>query len=366
MKKKLIKIASVILIIIMLAGILMPIAATAAGTWMQAPGGRWWFQNADSTYARGWQQIGGVWYFFDSSGWMQTGWVQSGGLWYFLRPSGAMATGWVQTGGLWYWLHPQTGAMVTGSAEIGGVLHTFAADGRWLGGGGQVAPAPGPAPGPGQGVAGQGVWRLTSGRWWFEFAAGGYARGWQQIGGVWYFFDSSGWMQTGWVHTGGLWYFLRPSGAMATGWLEVGGWWYWLHPQTGAMATGTINIGGVSHSFAADGRWLGGGTPGVPGPMAPSLPASLVGSWGNAYAVSAPTRYVLRADGTGTITLAAQDTAVRWWVRDTIVLVICTRPTACGDGCAATHSEFIFSFHEGALFLSPVGGGTTVSYVRVP
>lgn len=97
------------------------------------------FQNADGSYATGWQQINGSWYYFNAyatdkpnaaiqSSWafindrwyffneycmMQTGWHMIDGNWYYLDSSGAMLTGWFCAGpsGPWYYLDTNTGAM---------------------------------------------------------------------------------------------------------------------------------------------------------------------------------------------------------------------------------------------------------------
>lgn len=48
-------------------------------------------------------------------------------------------------------------------------------------------------------AAQQGAWKKTSGKWWYAYNGGGYAKsGWAQIGGKWYLFDGAGWMKTGW------------------------------------------------------------------------------------------------------------------------------------------------------------------------
>ena len=127
-------------------------------------------------------------------------------------------------------------------------------------------------------------WRGHDGAWWYEYADGDYARGWEHIGGNWYHFTGSGWMQTGWLKTGGAWYYLKGSGAMATGWQKVGGtwyylkgsgamaegWqkvggtWYYLSPGSGAMATGWKKVQGLWYYFDGSGamktdwQWIGG------------------------------------------------------------------------------------------------------------
>ncbi|WP_443613115.1 hypothetical protein [Adlercreutzia sp.] len=87
-------------------------------------------------------------------------------------------------------------------------------------------------------AAQQGTWKKSSGKWWYAYNGGGYAKsGWAQIDGKWYLFDGAGWMKTGWQQVGGKWYHLSGSGAMQTGWLKDGKTWYYLN-QSGAMATG--------------------------------------------------------------------------------------------------------------------------------
>lgn len=65
-------------------------------------------------------------------------------------------------------------------------------------------------------AAQQGTWKKSSGKWWYAYNGGGYAKsGWAQIDGKWYLFDGAGWMKTGWQKVGGSWYYLKGSGAMA-------------------------------------------------------------------------------------------------------------------------------------------------------
>ena len=72
-------------------------------------------------------------------------------------------------------------------------------------------------------AAQQGTWKNSSGKWWYAYNGGGYAKsGWAQIDGKWYLFDGAGWMKTGWQQVGGKWYHLSGSGAMQTGWLKDG------------------------------------------------------------------------------------------------------------------------------------------------
>lgn len=102
-------------------------------------------------------------------------------------------------------------------------------------------------------AAQSGTWKKTSGKWWYAYSNGGYAKsGWAQIGGAWYLFDSAGWMKTGWQKVGGTWYYLSGSGAMKTGWLKSGGSWYHLK-SSGAMDTGWQKIGGSWYYLKSSG-----------------------------------------------------------------------------------------------------------------
>lgn len=102
-------------------------------------------------------------------------------------------------------------------------------------------------------AAQQGTWKNSSGKWWYAYNGGGYAKsGWAQIDGKWYLFDGAGWMKTGWQQVGGKWYHLSGSGAMQTGWLKDGKTWYYLN-QSGAMATGWQEVGGSWYYLAKSG-----------------------------------------------------------------------------------------------------------------
>ena len=106
-----------------------------------------------------------------------------------------------------------------------------------------------------------GAWKKSSGKWWYSYNDGSYAKGWAQIDGKWYLFDGSGWMKTGWQKSGGKWYDLQGSGAMATGWQKLGGSWYYLK-SSGAMATGWYQDGGTWYYSNGSGvmqksKWVG-------------------------------------------------------------------------------------------------------------
>lgn len=155
--------------------------AAAKGKWIKS-GGKWYYQNASGSWAKGWiRPDGKTWYFLDSQGVMQTGWLKRGKTWYYLNGSGAMATGWKKIKGAWYYLDTTSGAMKTG----------------WV----------------------------------------------RPDGKTWYFLNSNGVMQTGWLKRGKTWYYLSASGAMQTGWQKIKGTWYYLNKESGAMYANRI-VGG--------------------------------------------------------------------------------------------------------------------------
>jgi len=97
------------------AGISLMYLEGAAGTWIQASDGRWWYKHTDGSYTTSsWEKINGKWYYFDAAGWMYTGWLNDNGTWYYLDPvSGAMQTGWILVKGRYYYCN-SSGAMQTG------------------------------------------------------------------------------------------------------------------------------------------------------------------------------------------------------------------------------------------------------------
>ena len=120
-------------------------------------------------------------------------------------------------------------------------------------------------------------WQNDSGRWWYSYEIGGYARnawlkdanawyyfgndgymvtGWQKIGN-WYHFDNNGAMGTGWFKESGKWYFLGTDGAMKTGWFEEDRKWYFLGTD-GVMKTGWVKAGNNLYYMDANGVMLTG------------------------------------------------------------------------------------------------------------
>jgi len=165
MKKRLVKIISVLIISVLLLGLASPIAsATTSGFGWQQSGNGWYFVRVDGERATGWTLIGGsVWYYFDQNGIMQTGWQKFGNDWYYLQSNGAMIRGWQNLGGVWYFFR-NSGVMVTG---------------------------------------------------------------WVQLNGDWYYLQPNGAMLTGWLSYRGSWYYLGSNGVMvAETVINIGGEWH--------------------------------------------------------------------------------------------------------------------------------------------
>lgn len=58
-----------------------------------------------------------------------------------------------------------------------------------------------------------GTWKKDDKGWWYEFAAGGYAKQqWVKTGTGWYWFDQEGYMCIGWSQIRGQWYFTHDFG----------------------------------------------------------------------------------------------------------------------------------------------------------
>lgn len=93
---------------------------------------------------------------------------------------------------------------------------------------------------------GQEGWYKSDKGWWYQYADGSYATGWQELawsgGKDWFYFNpDNGIMLTGWFYDTGNkgWYYLDPStGAMQKGKpVQVDGYWYYLN-EWGIMRTG--------------------------------------------------------------------------------------------------------------------------------
>lgn len=97
-----------------------------------------YFRYPDKTLATGWLRLEGIYYKFDDDGKMHKGWYQNQvGQWYYLDPNtGAMLTGWADINGSRYYLDPKDyesqGLMFTGLQTIEGRVYYFDSNGALL------------------------------------------------------------------------------------------------------------------------------------------------------------------------------------------------------------------------------------------
>ena len=119
-----------------------------------------------------------------------------------------------------------------------------------------------------------GYWRQvkSTGKWWFEFTDGTYAKdSLYIINGQYYYFDKSGYMVTGWRKIEGVWCYFQSSGAMyGKGWHKIGGVWYyficgsdskagWMDPRTDFTEDyKEIVVDGVTYCFKRGGALYAG------------------------------------------------------------------------------------------------------------
>ncbi len=139
-----------------------------------------------------------------------------------------------------------------------------------------------------------GTWKKSSGKWWYAYSGGSYAKsGWAKIGGKWYLFDKSGWMKTGWQKVSGKWYYLNSSGSMATGWQKIGKTWYYLK-TSGEMAEGWQKVSGKWYYLKpgsgamATNKWIGAYYVGSSGAM-------MINEWIGKYYVGPDGKWVKNA-----------------------------------------------------------------------
>ena len=226
-------------------------------------------------------------YFFKSNGELNgKGWIQIGKKWYYLRDDGSVATGWLKDGKNWFYLRDDTtpiGEMVTGSFTVPATLadgtpnsqpglHSFKANGVWIGAGDQLhkSTAGSWANNNGwryydaNGVALTG-WQYIDGKWYYldpaSTPAGKMKTGFfQDDTATWYYADGNGVMQKGWQQIDGTWYLFNGNGARVTGWHQANdGKWYYLNPAAGGgmVANASMEIDGEYWSFNGDGVCTG-------------------------------------------------------------------------------------------------------------
>ena len=257
--KKLFKLATLILVVAMLAGLLVPVASAR---WDGNNDDGWqWLEVGEHEReypATGWRQIGGAWYWFGTDGIMaRNEWRTIGGIQYRFGWTGALVTGtaergWQNVGGQWFWLD-QAGRTVANTwLDWNGNWYRLGGDGAML-----------------------------ANTWWSPNAAQGQ--------GPWYRFNHNGEMVTGWFNLAGDWFFTLPEGRVQTGWIQVGDNWYFMSRTGAYMLRGWHVIDGRLHQFANDGVWLADiGLPpgGIDVDLTPSTGESLrptnnIGPWTN-------------------------------------------------------------------------------------
>ena len=109
-----------------------------------------------------------------------------------------------------------------------------------------------------------GSWKADSIGWWYEYASGGYARGWTEIDGYWYFFTGSGYMDYSeyrdgcWLNADGSWNTAYTGGHWAS---DTTGWWYtdasgWYPVNTWLWIDGNCYYFKNS-GYMASNEWIG-------------------------------------------------------------------------------------------------------------
>jgi len=97
-----------------------------------------------------------------------------------------------------------------------------------------------------------GQWMNSSGRWWYKWSDGSYAKSeWLELGGIKYYFDASGYLHSGWLGLGEDWYYISSNGAYKSRWITSGGTWYYLNDDC-KMAKGEWRDG---YYLSSNGAW---------------------------------------------------------------------------------------------------------------
>lgn len=178
----------------------------------------------------------------------QTGWVEENGMIRYLDENGDPLTGLQELQGNTYYFDPETGAMVTGWAELPEGSSCFGRDGVRLTGwvdvdGGRCYIGA-------DGYTLSGWCRLDDGLY---FLADGMAHtGWQEIDGQRYHFNESGAMSTGWLETPEGRYFLTGDGLRYSGWLTDAAGTYYLDAE-GLVTRGWQDIDGKRYYMDENG-----------------------------------------------------------------------------------------------------------------
>ena len=144
--------------------------------------------------------------------------------------------GWHTTAdGSLYW-RDADGRLGRGLREIEGKTYAFRADGLALTG-----------------------WQPMQEGWRYFGADGAMRVGWQEISGSIFYFGETGVMQTGWQQVGKAWCYFRPSGSLAgswdsvqRGWAKANGAWFFFDASDN-MVVGWLNNGRYRYHFAENG-----------------------------------------------------------------------------------------------------------------
>ena len=214
----------------------------------------------------GWQNIGGSWYYFTldkADGFVlaaQSGTYQIDGKWYYFDDEGKrVSNGWaVDKEGTWYYASA-SGELMTGDAEINGVLYHFKNSGELRSGV----------------IIENSICKLYSKDG--ALLANGISQGWNLLGGdyyymkdgvllkngsfcledgKWYLFDADGKMLTN-VEADERWY--GASGAALTGWFKQNGNWYYGNSFDAITYKGLHRINGAEYYFDKNGVMQTGG-----------------------------------------------------------------------------------------------------------
>jgi len=266
--KKLFKLATLILVVAMLAGLLIPVATASAPPNEAAETGPAPLPNAGGNLVAGWVRLANDNWAYNIVTGSRVETVGEGDdavRHVVLTLRGAR--GWNTIDGVaYYFLNPADLANVYGnddlqegymarnaSVRLDGVVFRF-------GGGGTIADGGWTRIGSdwayfgANGVQVANRWILDNGSWYRIGANGLMLTGWENIDSHWYFFNSNGVMQTGWLRTGGEWYLLHAEGHLQVGWHILDGYWYWMDPANGVMQTGPRLIGGTTFRFNSNGQ----------------------------------------------------------------------------------------------------------------
>jgi len=260
--KKLFKLATLILVVAMLAGLLVPVA-TALPEGVAGPA-----TNVDGETPANWVDLGnGDWAHnflmrYDGQQVLAgtRGWFQQAGNWYYFLDTGLMARGTQNVDGAWR-VFTDAGVLVVGDRSGWVRLDSDAWGSDWAfvnENGNRV----------------NNDWIEFEGNW-YRIADGVMLRNvLRNISGNNFYFDNNGVMQTGWTNVPGWgWMYFLQNGVMQTGWVQTGEYWYYTHPETGVLLQGRWRIGNEVHLFTSGGDNAGAwvsrlqtGLAGLPGP----------------------------------------------------------------------------------------------------